>query len=553
MKQNFDPQCTYDLCVIGSGPAGIITTLEYALLNPHKQVLLVEYGSDGASAYNTLDKSITIDNLINHHPPDECTNKGFGGTSATWGGRCVMYDDVDFDEREIIKDNCTWESALLTEVKQHLPAAANYFECGEAIFNVNGIEGLQKKRIAENFVEGDVTDSAIERWSMPTRFGKRYLNEVNSRDNIILLKGYEARDFSKPRNDGHVSNLIVRKVNAEETKTIKAKAFVLAAGAQESTRILLRNKQLFNNEAAPPEALGKYYQSHLSGKIASVKFTGNPAKTDYGFIKDKGGIYLRRRFQFSRDLLVKKNLLNAAIWLDNPLYFDPKHQSGAMSFMYLAMLIPFLGKRLAPPAIAHSITKGKVQGLPRHLANILKGFPRSLTTPGFIFFKRYCLKRKLPGVFLYSPKNKYALHFHTEQIPVKDNLMQMAPDGETLEINYKLTDDDINSIISLHEILDDWLRKCNCGYLEYWFKKDEQKEAIRSMSKDGIHQSGTTRIASSIKDGVVDSNLKLFGTNNVFVCSSSVFPTSSQANPTFFMGAFAVRLARYLTKAHEKS
>jgi len=132
-------------------------------------------------------------------------------------------------------------------------------------------------------------------------------------------------------------------------------------------------------------------------------------------------------------------------------------------------------------------------------------------------------------------------------VPDAANTMELGADGETLVINYNLTDADVDSVIKLHEALDKWLRECNCGELEYWFDDEELSKAIRVMSRDGIHQSGTTRIANSPAEGVVDSNLKLWGTNNVFICSSSVFPTSGQANPTFLLGAFAIRLAEYLT------
>ena len=125
--------------------------------------------------------------------------------------------------------------------------------------------------------------------------------------------------------------------------------------------------------------------------------------------------------------------------------------------------------------------------------------------------------------------------------------MMLGADGESLVINYSLCDEDVDSVVRIHEALDAWLQKTNCGRLEYWFDKTELPKAIRQMSKDGIHQCGTTRIASSPEKGVVNEDLKLFGTENVFVCSSSAFPTSGQANPTFFLGAFAVRLANYLT------
>jgi choline dehydrogenase-like flavoprotein len=548
MKSGFDFQEIYDLCIIGSGPAGIITALEYARVNPQKKILLVEYGYKDQPPKNELDDAIKNVNPANHHDPYECTNKGFGGSTATWGGRCVMYDKVDFVDRPIIKGGCTWDTEMLSEMEKYLPQAAVYFECGNPVFNLNKIPGFQNARIAENFKEGIVTDSVIERWSMPTRFGVRYADEIANQANIILIEGFEARDFAAPDENNNVSSLTIRDVRTKATYQVKAKTFVLGAGAQENTRILLRNSQLFETIGGRPPALGKYYQGHLSGKIASVKFKGDPRKTDYGFLIDKDGTFIRRRFQFTPEFLVEQNLLNTSIWLDNPLYFDPKHKSGAMSLMYLAMITPFLGKKLAPPAIAHSITKGKVNAVHKHIWNIIRGLPGSVLTPASIFFKRYLLKRKLPGVFLYSPDNEYALHFHAEQIPDALNSMELGPDGETLIINYNLTDPDVESVIKLHEVLDKWLKECNCGELKYWFEKDELSKAIYAMSRDGIHQCGTTRISDSPKDGVVDTNLKLWGVNNIFVCSTSVFPTSGQANPTFPLGAFAIRLAEHLSK-----
>jgi choline dehydrogenase-like flavoprotein len=543
----------YDLCIIGGGAAGIILALEFTLHNPYKKVLLVEYGKKGNNKENNLDNSIKNFNPTNHHNPYECTNKGLGGTTVTWGGRCVMYNEIDFLDRPILDGQCTWNVNLFKEINIFLPITANYFECGNAIFNLNNLPAYANQRIAEGFKEGIVTDSMLERWSKPTRFGQHYNKELTHRNNLTILQGYEARNFSSPDNKGFVSRLEIAKVNSKDFITVSAKYFVIAAGAQESTRILLRNKNLFSNLSNIPQALGKYYQGHLSGKIASVKFKGNPKKTDFYFKRDIDGTYIRRRFQFSQNCLIKENLLNIAIWLDNPLYYNPEHGSGTMSLMYLAMLLPVLGKKLAPPAIAHSITKGKKYAIKRHLINILKGLPFSLITPATIFFKRYFKHRKLPGIFLYSPDNYYALHFHSEQIPVESSCMKLGLDGETLEIHYSISETDVDSVIKSHDILDNYLKSLNCGELEYWYPKINLKQIIYETSRDGIHQTGTTRIADSVEKGVVDKNLKLFGTNNIFVCSSSVFPTSGQANPTFLLGAFAIRLSNYLTNINEDS
>lgn len=538
----------HNLCIIGSGPAGIITALEYAKINPTKKVLLIEFGElKNTVEKNCLDEKIINSNPINHHDPYECTNKVFGGTSLTWGGRCVMYDEVDFIDRGILNGGCTWDVELFKVINLYINKAANYFDCGSSLFNLNDSTQFKNERISEHFKTGFVTDTVLERYSLPTRFGKRYKKEISELPNISLLVGYEARDFSKPNGQGVVESITIRNTKTNAILNIKAECFVLAAGALESTRILLRNRQVFNLLENLPFALGKYYQSHLSGKIASVRFNGNPKKTNYGFLKDEQGVYLRRRFQFTKDFLVSNNLLNTAIWLDNPLYNNPNHRSGAMSFMYLVMFLPFLGKRLAPPAIANSITKGRLRDTRKHIWNIVKDLPFSLLTPALIFIKRYLFNRKLPGIFLYSKNNTYALHFHSEQVPFFENSMELDSDNETIRINYKLTEEDITSVIKLHQKLDDRLQETGAGKLEYWYDSSSLFDAIKQMSRDGIHQSGTTRISKNSNEGVVDTNLKVWGTQNIFVCSSSVFPTSSQANPTFLLGAFAVRLAKHLS------
>jgi hypothetical protein len=547
-------QIIYDLCVVGSGPAGIITAMEYAKCNSDKNVLLIEYGTkEQINKKNKLDETIVNNNFKNHHNPYDCNNKEFGGSSASWGGRCVMYDEIDFLQRDIIGQDCTWDLEMLNDINSFLLKSAAYFECGQPIFNLNELPEVKQSRIAEGFIEGIVLDSVIERWSMPTRFGSRYKSEIEKLKNITVLEGYCLNTFSTPDTSGLVTEATIENLKTREKIVIKAANFVVASGAQESTRILLKNEHLFSNLNEVPKSLGHYYQGHLSGKIASVKFNGNPSKTDYGFLRDIDGTYIRRRFQFTTAFLKEQNLLNTAIWLDNPLYHDPKHKSGPMSFMYLAMITPILGKKLAPPAIAESITKGKVVAVHKHLWNIIKGFPNSIIIPATIFYKRFLLKRKLPGVFLYSPNNTYALHFHAEQLPVFESRMSLDITGDNLVIDYSIAPEDINSVIKLHKALDTWLQECGCGQLEYWFPEEELYNAIQNMSKDGIHQLGTTRIANSPDNGVVDTNLKVFGTSNVFICSSSTFPTSGQANPTYLLGAFAARLAKHLTEKNEKN
>jgi len=46
--------------------------------------------------------------------------------------------------------------------------------------------------------------------------------------------------------------------------------------------------------------------------------------------------------------------------------------------------------------------------------------------------------------------------------------------------------------------------------------------------------------------GVVDRNCLVYGTTNLYVIGSSVFPTGGHVNPTLTIVALAIRLANHL-------
>jgi hypothetical protein len=62
----------------------------------------------------------------------------------------------------------------------------------------------------------------------------------------------------------------------------------------------------------------------------------------------------------------------------------------------------------------------------------------------------------------------------------------------------------------------------------------------------GMHHIGTTRMAASEDEGVVDTNCRVFGSEDLYVAGSSVFSTGGYANPTLTLCALALRLAEHL-------
>ena len=121
---------TYDVCVVGAGPVGLTVALECEAAG--LSVLLVEAGHvrslsrvAGLSDAEILDTS--------RHPSLEVvTRSGVGGTSAIWGGRCVPFDDVDFEHRSFVPHS-GWPVSH-QELKPWYLKASHYLDCGEGGF-----------------------------------------------------------------------------------------------------------------------------------------------------------------------------------------------------------------------------------------------------------------------------------------------------------------------------------------------------------------------------------------------------------------------------------
>jgi choline dehydrogenase-like flavoprotein len=74
-----------------------------------------------------------------------------------------------------------------------------------------------------------------------------------------------------------------------------------------------------------------------------------------------------------------------------------------------------------------------------------------------------------------------------------------------------------------------------------------QSHDLTSRMVDQNHHKGTARMASTPNEGVVDRDLRVFGTSNLYICSSAVFPTGSFSNPTHTLIALGIRLVEKLS------
>jgi choline dehydrogenase-like flavoprotein len=70
--------------------------------------------------------------------------------------------------------------------------------------------------------------------------------------------------------------------------------------------------------------------------------------------------------------------------------------------------------------------------------------------------------------------------------------------------------------------------------------------AFLSKIDDGNHQMGMARMSSTAADGVVNPDLRVHGSDNLYVAGAATFPTTGFENPTLTAITLGLRLSDHL-------
>ena len=545
-----------ELAVIGAGPAGIVTALE-AAKHGISVVLLESGGRAFDPAVQDLSEAAEWDRS-RHAPLSLSTRRQVGGTSNTWGGRCVPFDPVDFASRPYL-DIPPWPVGY-ADVQYYFQRACDWMICGRAAFNLADMPHLPGA-IVPGFTDDGVLGSRLERWSLPTNYGQVYRKRLEQSAKVRLLAGVTCTEIVCPAECGMARHLECR-TNAVGRVRVTAKAFVVACGGLESTRLLMSSTGPEREQLGDRGGhLGRWYMAHVEGSIANIRFTTPPRETVYGYERDTDGVYIRRRFSFAEEYQREHGLPNVVSWLGNWELPDAQHGYGQLSFIYLALTSP-LGSKLAPEVQRLSMTGADIPGTPyggatvtsnaSHLRNILRHpFATGRFAADFGTRRFLTRGRRAPGFFMYNKDNLYPFQYHGEQLPNPASTVSLTRETDRLgrrrlAIDLRFASRDVDGIVRAHEHWDQYFRKLGVGELEY--QHEDLGQAIDRRMGGGFHQAGTTRMSTSPAGGVVDQNLAVHGVPNVYVASSSTFVTSGEANSTFMIVVFAVRLADRLAQ-----
>jgi choline dehydrogenase-like flavoprotein len=465
--EQFQPSSDFDVCIIGTGPAGC--TLAERLSAAGHRVLLLESGvsvtdSNGAVMAAGLDMYSSSGEL--DYPLQASRLRALGGTSNIWTGRCPRMLPSDFSDNPLAPGG-SWpisyeelqpyyrmaEESLHVVGERltagHAPRAEDL--PGPAGMKIDTLRSvLEPLNIAVDYPpvshkRRTLTDDGV------VRFARDSLPQLNRKDSVTVVSHATAARLLSS-GDGSVVGIEARSVGGA-SKRITARRYVIAGGAVESTRLLM----LSASDAFPSgignqsDQLGRYFMEH-----PFISYTATLSGRAPFDLRQLG-----RTYQFCPQL--------------------------------------------------------KQRGM----GGILLGFYGNPNKPGLL---------KIALGIEMAPDENNRIQLNT------DNRDAFGNPGADLKLAF--SDRDKQLWKAGEEIVLDIFKQLNTTEVK---KHDDSLHWSH-------HHMGSTRMSADATAGVVDPDLRVHGTKNLYVISSSVFVTAGVANPTLTITALAHRLSEHLDK-----
>lgn len=538
-----------DLCIVGGGAAAISLALEY--MKSGKQVILLPGGGSNqtASAIDLYRGKVSPPG--SHEPLEENRLRMWGGTTTVWGGRIVPFDPVDFEQRAWIPGS-GWPIPL-ESLRDPIERACRLSEAGVADFDARSVFPKTQPGILKSFDNEEFATWPLERWSVPTDFSKRYRPDLDAAPNVrVLLHAHAIHLQMDP------GGKVLRHVDAAcvpgRVFRIEAKHTVIACGALENARLLLAARDVLPAGIGNGhDQVGRYYQSHRFGVCGSAELKDPTKDFIYDFERDKEGVYCRRRFWLTPEAQEKHRVGNVVGFFFRNVSGASEHRNAMVSCVLLVKTL--LGGAKKGPRRLMQILKDQRRELITHLGIVVKDGPGIFGQLAAVAYTRCFQKRRLPMVLPNRKSNRFPLFFQTEHAPSADSRVVLDPASvdefgmPRLEARIQFSEVDFRTISTFVTLFKERLESSGLG--TFHLSEDEKRflaDPGRQEFNSNSHNIGTTRMALNPESGVVDTDCRVHGVENLYVAGSSVFPTSSHANPTLMIVALSLRLADLLKR-----
>ncbi|MGH9461260.1 MAG: FAD-dependent oxidoreductase [Vicinamibacteria bacterium] len=478
-----------DLCIVGAGAAGISIARELA--GKGLSILVLESGGfDFDVEIQSLYRGETLGPFMPVGEPylTRARLRYFGGSTNHWEGQCRPLDDIDFEARSWVPDS-GWPFP-----KSRLEP---YYERAAALCQIEpfgyDIDDVLSARPALEVGTNDTVETKLFHLSPPTRFGSRYRKDLVEAPDIQVFLHANLVDILANANGNAIDLLQVGCLTGNHV-WVRAKCYVLAAGAIENARLLLFSNKLQKSGLGNQNGLvGRYFMEHLNWIAGSVCLT-RPNET-------------MSLYEGASPEPLLGNPAFGALCLSE----DVQRRHGLLNAGFL--LLP----------------RTSVWGLMEAIGHVASEIDRfgeedpSIREPYFAM-----------------------LYARTEQSPNPDSRLTLSRELDALgkprlQLNWQLNASDSENVRESVRVLASELGRHGCGRVSLRIT-DHNPWPLRPAN----HPMGTTRMHDDPKKGVVDPDCRVHGIDNLYIAGSSVFPTSGFANPTLTLLALALRLAEQL-------
>ena len=507
------PSFAADVCIVGAGAAGIVLAAE--LVRQGKRVLLLESGGSAIeSAVQQLNACVYTGQP--HQGAHVGRFRALGGTTTMWGGQVLELNEEDFAARSWVPGS-GWPFPK-DELQPYYERALKA-ELLEKVTRSDREVWHEMKMTTPDF--GHALEPYFTRWCPMPNFARLYRDTLASPKLCVVLHA-TATAILLHGNGTRIHGVHCKTLAGQE-HTFTAVQYVLCLGTIESVRFLLQplpggQTPSWNTSGL----LGRHFQSHIDMNAASV-----PAAD---------AMRLRRWFA---NAYLRGYKYHPKIRLLFPVQQEQEVLNIAGS---VTCINPDERELRRAKALARNIVQGRG---PRMWADL----PPALRQLSVLLRMGYGYRVERRA---HWPKNSaFWLRVHCEQEPLSRSSITLtdARDAAGMlqaQLDWRVSPLEWKTIRAFTSEVQRTFAAFGWAQMEPRPELAQEDGYHNIVFDNSHHHMGGTRIARSAAEGVVDTDLKLHGMDNAYVCSASVFPSSGFSNPTHTLIALAIRLADHL-------
>jgi choline dehydrogenase-like flavoprotein len=498
-----------DICVIGTGAAGL--TLASVLLQSGVSVIMLESGGfDSDRDANRLNV-VETDRWLLFQGAQRGRRRGLGGSTACWGGQLLPLEPIDFAPRAWV-DHSGWPITA-EDLAPYYRLALQFAGADERNFDsdVSRLLGRQSP------FDPRVFSYFFSKWSPHPRFRDLLAEDLRQSTDVRVFLHATVTRIELDNGGDRVRE--VRASNAaQEEFVFTAETIVLCTGGIETPRLLLANRhQAPRGIGNGHDLVGRFFQDHPNVRVGTVRSAEPQRMHELFSPATVDGLDVTPQLSLAPEVQEKDGLLNASahVWFRYPRTL--------LQRLSLLNLVRRIG---AEPNAARNLVD----------AGLLLSGPT--------------IRMLRQGARL-GEEARFTITVIVEQEPSPESRITLASRTDRFgvpraKVRWQLTDKTWGTVVRVSRALESQFRQVGLGTLDIFPHIATDRTYWNVFPHDANHHMGGTRMASSPDAGVVDENCRVFGVENLFVASSSVFPTGGHSNCTLTIMALALRLAEHL-------